>query len=533
MAALQRSVVGGLVPVVCLLLAYQGVTAQFDAAVAALSSAMTALEQGNLFSGVVHVEVAGNTVFEKAYGKANYELDVPMKTDSIMPIGSNTKFFTAVAIHQLAQAGKLDLDGDVAKYFNLSDFGAGSGNWCPRVYNQTYNATVTCEKVTLRQLLGMAGGVLGVDNCAYAPDSWQAPLCWINKPLNWTYLDIYNLMQGTISVADVIHLQGFLPLPLEFTPGNGYHYSNPGFYLAGYVIEKVSGMPYGEYIRTQIIEPAGLNNTHYYVTNGADRILPGLVELPSYGSLFKPVAALAQGGLTDSLTSNLDSLDPQQNFTAELQPPFGGLVAINRLVNFPGEQALGGPAGAMVGTAADLARWYYTFTTNPGRIGLTTATMTDLLRPYNRLELPGAEGQAQPNTFFAQGMGSVPSSIPGAPYGVAELEYLGSLANFEAGVRLYMVSNDVKAAVVATVFSNLQPNIPTDQWPGYNATSCTLQDANGTPQPVPQLWCQVSTASEVNNYIFQQVIEPNFLAGLDWPARVRGNSTAAAAGVSG
>ena len=93
--------------------------------------------------GTVVAIVKGNdTLLMKGYGKADIEWDVPMQADAMFEIGSVTKQFTAAAILQLRDAGKLSLDDEITKW--LPDFDT-RGN-----------------KVTVRRLLDHTSGVLGL-----------------------------------------------------------------------------------------------------------------------------------------------------------------------------------------------------------------------------------------------------------------------------------------------------------------------------------------------------------------------------------
>jgi hypothetical protein len=105
---------------------------------------------------------------------------------------------------------------------------------------------------------------------------------------------------------------------------------------------QLSGLSYSEYLRVHILEPAGLNNTHYYIDNGYGEIRPGLVELPSYGSLFRPLDPPQQ--LKVSYTIDQQNSDAQ-NATELMSKPYGQFVKVNRLVNFLGEAALANTAG--------------------------------------------------------------------------------------------------------------------------------------------------------------------------------------------
>jgi len=173
--------------------------------------------------GIVAAVVKGKEkLLLKAYGKSDVEGDVPMTVDTIVPIGSDTKQFTAAAILQLRDAGKLSLDDEITKW--LPDFET-RGN-----------------KVTLRHLLGHTAGVgeLG----------------------EMVELRAMKLMRNpTVTRDDVYKIVS--RYPFRFPTGTLQIYSNSGFWLLGLIIEKASGMTYEDYIEKKIFEPLGMTHSMY------------------------------------------------------------------------------------------------------------------------------------------------------------------------------------------------------------------------------------------------------------------------------
>ena len=180
--------------------------------------------------------VKGNdTVLLKAYGKADVEGDVPMTVDTIVPIGSVTKQFTAAAILQLRDQGKLSLDDDITKW--LPDFET-RGN-----------------KVTLRHLLGHTSGI---SELAEMPE-----------------LRAMQLMRNPTATRDDVY-KVINRHPFQFPTGTMQTYSNSGFWLLGLIIEKASGMTYEDYVEKKIFEPLGMTRSMYCNNSGsrAPMILP-------------------------------------------------------------------------------------------------------------------------------------------------------------------------------------------------------------------------------------------------------------------
>jgi CubicO group peptidase (beta-lactamase class C family) len=158
----------------------------------------------------------GKTVLEKGYGLANLEHKVAMKADTIHELASVSKAFTAVGTLLLVQDGKLSLDDKLSKFFPEGE----KSGW---------------DKITLRHLLQHTSGL---------PDYLES-LQDIGK--EWTTAEIVESISGK---------------PLEFEPGTKFAYSNSGYAMLGFIIEKASGTDIGNFMRDRVWRPFGLNRTH-------------------------------------------------------------------------------------------------------------------------------------------------------------------------------------------------------------------------------------------------------------------------------
>jgi CubicO group peptidase (beta-lactamase class C family) len=188
-------------------------TAEFDRII---SSEFKAEEPG----GVVLVAQKGQIIYEKAFGAANVELNVPMKEGMVFNIGSMTKQFTAVAVLQFMERGKLSLQDEITKY--LPDYPVGG------------------QKITVENLLTHTAGIP-----ASVPEAMTR-------------------LQGEkrlVALQEIIAT--FKGRPLDFTPGAKWSYSNNGYMLLGAIIEKVSGVSYPEYLEKNLFMPAGMTQTHF------------------------------------------------------------------------------------------------------------------------------------------------------------------------------------------------------------------------------------------------------------------------------
>jgi D-alanyl-D-alanine carboxypeptidase len=170
------------------------------------------------FSGAVLIAKDGTPVFEQAYGFANREQHIANTVDTRFRIGSMNKMFTATAIMQLVQAGKIDLDKPFGTY--ITDYP-----------NKSMSSTVT-----IRQLLTHTGGTGDI----FTPE--------------------YFKMRAKIhTLQDYIDLFG--RRPVLFKPGSKFDYSNYGFVILGRAIELVSGQDYYSFVHDHVFVPAGMNST--------------------------------------------------------------------------------------------------------------------------------------------------------------------------------------------------------------------------------------------------------------------------------
>lgn len=173
------------------------------------------------FSGVVLVTLGDSIVIERAYGEAERSFVVPNRTDTRFEIASISKAFVAAAVLRLAADGAVDLQAPIGRYLPGLPAPDSGGAWT--------------DRVTVHQLLTHTGGLPREHD--FRP--WE-----------------------TIPMAEQVRRVARLPLVAQ--PGAGYQYSNPGYVLLGGLVEQVSGMPYEHYVRTRLLEPAGLESTGFF-----------------------------------------------------------------------------------------------------------------------------------------------------------------------------------------------------------------------------------------------------------------------------
>jgi len=177
--------------------------------------------QYDQFNGSALVAENGKVIFKKGYGSANMEWNIPNHPDTKFRLGSITKQFTALLIVKLAEEGKIKLDVPITTY--LPDYPKENG-----------------DKITINNLLTHTSGI---------PNYTSAPNFLKEKAKN------------PYSPADFV--KTFSSLPLEFKPGEKFAYSNSGYFLLGYIIEKITGKTYEQYLQEIIFTPLKMVNSGY------------------------------------------------------------------------------------------------------------------------------------------------------------------------------------------------------------------------------------------------------------------------------
>ncbi len=207
----------------------------------------------------------GQIIYKKAYGSADLELNVPLTPDMVFNLASITKQFTAVAILQLVEQGKISLHDSLQKF--IPDFPSKG------------------HTITIENLLTHTSGIKDYMQLDY-PNSYMER--WDYKPKQL--------------------IDSFKNYPLEFEPGTKFSYSNSGYYLLGYIIEEITGSRYQSYVQDNLLKPLGLTHTYF---DSAGIIIPNRVSgyqkddtVYKNEDYWSPTIEYAAGGLI----SNVDDL---------------------------------------------------------------------------------------------------------------------------------------------------------------------------------------------------------------------------------
>jgi CubicO group peptidase (beta-lactamase class C family) len=190
----------------------------------------TALETE--FSGVIYVRQGGGVIYQKAFGYADRGNKIPNALDTRFGIASGTKFFTALVIGKLIEAGRLDFASKIAELIPW-DF-------------QRYS-----RDITVRQLLTHTSGI---------PDYYDEEQ--VEDFDNFTVAVPWYELKGP---------RDYLPIlpdeDMKFPPGERFSYSNSGYILLGVLIEEVTGMSYRDFVQQEIFAPVGMGRSGYFAMN--------------------------------------------------------------------------------------------------------------------------------------------------------------------------------------------------------------------------------------------------------------------------
>jgi CubicO group peptidase (beta-lactamase class C family) len=177
---------------------------------------LDALARRHHVPGAVLAVSQGNELLDFATGVLNFRTGVETTTDAVFQIGSNTKVLTSTLIMQLVDAGEAELDAPVRSYVPSFELGEPG----------------SADKITLRHLLTHTSGIQG--------DHFE------------------DFGRGDDAVGR--YVDSLRDFDLVHPPGQLWSYCNSGFVLAGYVVEKLTGLPYHQALRERICEPLGLSS---------------------------------------------------------------------------------------------------------------------------------------------------------------------------------------------------------------------------------------------------------------------------------
>jgi CubicO group peptidase (beta-lactamase class C family) len=220
-------------------------------AITAIDDSCRALAEEGRFSGSVLIAQGDRILLSEGFGSADLENNIPNTPRTRFHLGSVTKQFTAMAVLILQSRGELSVEDPVCGY--VPD--------CPEHW----------QEITIHQLLTHSSGL---------PDSWRF----------YAGRDVTDMSHPPQEI-----IAWFKSTPLDFEPGTRFAYSNTGYVLLGVLIEEVSGQTYISFLRQNIFQPLGMNDTGYGQV-GAD-LAVGYREVGVEAPIINASLAFSAGGL--------------------------------------------------------------------------------------------------------------------------------------------------------------------------------------------------------------------------------------------
>ncbi|MDH7461275.1 serine hydrolase [Chitinophagaceae bacterium 26-R-25] len=187
----------------------------------ALDKYFTALHDNQRFNGNVLVADNGKIVYEKSFGYADFANKKLNTNNTQFCIASITKTFTATGIFQLYEKGKLNIDDPVNKYLPAFPY----------------------PEIRIRHLLSHTSGLPPYDKFFDSLRLAHPDTVFTNK--------------------DIVARYAALKLPLKYQPGDNATYENVNYIFLSLIIESITGIPYAEYIKKNVFEPAGMTKTFF------------------------------------------------------------------------------------------------------------------------------------------------------------------------------------------------------------------------------------------------------------------------------
>lgn len=226
-------------------------------------------------------------VYERGYGMADLDHNIPITPATVFHVASMSKQFTAASILLLAEEGKLSLDDPVRKYIpELPDFGT---------------------PVTIRELLHHTSGLR---------DQWDL-----------LQLSAWRYSHDLITDADVLYVVSH-QRDLNFPPNTKFLYSNTGYTLLAQIVARVSGQSFRSFTTARIFAPLGMKNTHF--RDDFDEIVRNMAYgyVPSGDTYHLSVTNFDTVGATSLLTTLDDLALWDENFYT---PRIGGPALVEQL----------------------------------------------------------------------------------------------------------------------------------------------------------------------------------------------------------
>jgi CubicO group peptidase (beta-lactamase class C family) len=220
---------------------------------AQLDGYLNDLANGRLFQGAVLIARGDRVILSKGYGFADAARGISNSAQTRFRLASVSKQFTAAAILLLQARGQLDVGASICGYLE----------GCPDAW----------QPITIQHLLTHTSGLP-----------------------NYTDFASYDATQAQPTTPDEL-VSRFRDQPLLFAPGTGYMYENSDYVLLGVIIERVSGQPYADFIRSAIFEPLGMHDSGFAAGAAGEGDAVGYRVVGEPAPPLDPTTLYSAGGL--------------------------------------------------------------------------------------------------------------------------------------------------------------------------------------------------------------------------------------------
>ncbi|MEE0008662.1 MAG: serine hydrolase domain-containing protein [Ruminococcus bromii] len=241
-----------------------------------ISKNIDAIITDNKFRGTVYVKIGNALEYIGTNGFSDKDRHTKNSTDTCFRIASLTKQFTAVAVMQLVEEGKLSLDDTIDKYFPSYKYG---------------------KKITVKNLLTMTAGIKDYIN----KDGDTNTYAYSESQIEYKVSAENSAKKNKKAVMDWI-----LDQELNFEPDEKYMYSNSAYFLLGDIIEQVSETSYEKYIKENILKPSGMMNTGFEST---DKLAVGYQDIYDNAWTLYPGVGYSATGLISNVPDLLKWVD--------------------------------------------------------------------------------------------------------------------------------------------------------------------------------------------------------------------------------
>ena len=241
-----------------------------------ISNSLDDIITSNKYRGTVYVKIGNALEYIGTNGFSDKDKHTKNSTDTCFRIASLTKQFTAVAVMQLVEDGKISLDDTIDQYFPSYKYG---------------------KKITVKNLLTMTSGIKDYIN----KDGDTDTEAYTESQIDFKVSKKNSAKENKKEIMDWIFDQ-----KLNFEPDEKYMYSNSAYFLLGDIIEQVSKTSYEKYIKENILKPSGMMNTGFEST---DKLAVGYQDIYDNAWTLYPGVGYSATGLISNVPDLLKWVD--------------------------------------------------------------------------------------------------------------------------------------------------------------------------------------------------------------------------------